>query len=203
MKNLLFLFVLLTSFTIHTLDEYQKEIIQFRQALNADYMSPEKSPLDSTLREKFRQAGGHPFFEINKNYRVEAKFKRHIDTLTVEIPTSSERMAIFDKYGEATFTLNGKEYTVTIHQSHRSREMEAYKDWLFFMFTDLTNGEETYGGGRYIDLRIPEGETIIIDFNKAYHPYCAFTYGYSCPVPPRENFMEDEITAGIKLLELK
>ena len=99
--------------------------------------------------------------------------------------------------------MNGKEYTVTIHQSHRSREMEEYKDWLFFMFTDLTNGEETYGGGRYIDLRIPEGETIIIDFNKAYHPYCAFTYGYSCPVPPKENFMNAPITAGIKLLELK
>ena len=104
MKNLLFLFLLLPSFTLHTLDDYQKEILEYRQQLNAKYMSPEKSPLDEKLREKFRQAGGHPFFEINKDYRVEAKFKKHIDTLTVEIPTSSERMAVFDKYGEATFT---------------------------------------------------------------------------------------------------
>lgn len=203
MKNLFLLFLLLTSFTIPFLDDYEMEIIQFRHDLNADYMNPEKSPLDEDLRDKFRKAGGHPFFEIDKNYRIEAKFKKHIDTLTVKIPTSSERMAVFDKYGEASFIMNGKEYTVTIHQSHRSREMEEYKDWLFFMFTDLTNGEETYGGGRYIDLRIPEGETIIIDFNKAYHPYCAFTYGYSCPVPPKENFMNAPITAGIKLLELK
>lgn len=201
--KIFFFFLILTSFTVVSLDDYQKEIIEYRQQLNADYMSPEKSPLDSMLREKFRKAGGHPFFEIDKNYSVEARFKKHIDTLTVEIPTSSKRMAVFDKYGEATFTLNEKEYTVTIHQSHRSREMEEYKDWLFFMFTDLTNGEQTYGGGRYIDLKIPEGETIIIDFNKAYHPYCAFTYGYSCPVPPRENFMDEQITAGIKLLELK
>ena len=203
MKNLFLLFLLLTSFTIPFLDDYEMEIIQFRHDLNADYMNPEKSPLDEDLRDKFRKAGGHPFFEIDKNYRIEAKFKKHIDTLTVKIPTSSERMAVFDKYGEASFIMNGKEYTVTIHQSHRSREMEEYKDWLFFMFTDLTNGEETYGGGRYIDLRIPEGETIIIDFNKAYHPYCAFTYGYSCPVPPKENFMNASINAGIKLLELK
>ena len=203
MKNLFLLFLLLTSFTIPFLDDYEMEIIQFRHDLNADYMNPEKSPLDEDLRDKFRKAGGHPFFEIDKNYRIEAKFKKHIDTLTVKIPTSSERMAVFDKYGEASFIMNGKEYTVTIHQSHRSREMEEYKDWLFFMFTDLTNGEETYGGGRYIDLRIPEGETIIIDFNKAYHHYCAFTYGYSCPVPPKENFMNAPITAGIKLLELK
>jgi Uncharacterized conserved protein len=203
MKNLFFLFLILTSFTIPILDDYEKEIIQFRHDLNADYMNPDKSPLDKALREKFREAGGHPFFEIDKNYRVEAKFKKHVDTITVKIPTSSERMAVFDKYGEATFKMNGKEYTVTIHQSHRSRTLEGYKDLLFFMFTDLTNGEETYGGGRYIDLKIPEGETIIIDFNKAYHPYCAFTYGYSCPVPPKENFMNASINAGIKLLELK
>ena len=203
MKNLLFLFLILTSFTIPFLDDYEKEIIQFRHDLNADYMNPDKSPLDKALREKFREAGGHPFFEIDKNYRIEAKFKKHIDTLTVKIPTSSERMAVFDKYGEATFKINEKEYTVTIHQSHRSRALEGYKDLLFFMFTDLTNGEETYGGGRYIDLKIPEGETIIIDFNKAYHPYCAFTYGYSCPVPPKENFMDESINAGIKLLELE
>ena len=105
MKNLFLLFLLLTSFTIPFLDDYEMEIIQFRHDLNADYMNPEKSPLDEDLRDKFRKAGGHPFFEIDKNYRIEAKFKKHIDTLTVKIPTSSERMAVFDKYGEASFCL--------------------------------------------------------------------------------------------------
>ena len=65
-------------------------------------------------------------------------------------------------------------------------------------FTDLTNGNETYSGGRYIDLEIPEGNTIRIDFNKSYNPYCAYTEGYSCPIPPAENNLGYTITAGVK-----
>lgn len=61
---------------------------------------------------------------------------------------------------------------------------------------------ETYGGGRYIDLNIPAGKTIIIDFNKAYSPSCAYNYNYSCPIPPKENDLDIAITAGVKNLKL-
>jgi hypothetical protein len=78
-----------------------------------------------------------------------------------------------------------------------------YEDYLFLPFNDYTNGNETYGGGRYLDVRIPKGNTMVLDFNKAYNPYCAYTYGYSCPVPPRGNSLETEINAGIKFEEIE
>ena len=70
---------------------------------------------------------------------------------------------------------------------------------MFLPFTDLTNGEETYEGGRYIELEIPDKNYIVIDFNKAYNPYCAYNYIYSCPIPPEENDLKIEIKAGVKL----
>ena len=77
-------------------------------------------------------------------------------------------------------------------------ENPDYFDYLFLPFLDLTNGKTTYSGGRYIDLRIPEGDTIIIDFNKAFNPYCAYSHHYSCPVVPSENYLDFEVRAGVK-----
>ena len=71
-------------------------------------------------------------------------------------------------------------------------------DYLFLPFTDLTSGVDTYGGGRYIDQKIPEGNSIIIDFNQSYNPYCAYNPRYSCPIPPPENDLLIEIMAGVK-----
>jgi hypothetical protein len=76
-----------------------------------------------------------------------------------------------------------------------------YRDYLFIPFTDLTNSNETYGGGRYIEAKIPvEGELLELDFNKCFNPYCHYSTGYNCPVPPRENFLNTKIEAGEKLL---
>ena len=77
-------------------------------------------------------------------------------------------------------------------------DKDEYKDYLFLPFTDLTNGDTTYGGGRYIDMRIPEKNTIILDFNQSYNPYCAYGGNYSCPIPPAENNLDIAITAGVK-----
>ena len=75
---------------------------------------------------------------------------------------------------------------------------EKYKDYLFIPFTDKTSGIETYGGGRYIDLVLSDivNKTCTIDFNKAYNPYCAYTAGYNCPIPPKENDLPVAIKAG-------
>ena len=77
-------------------------------------------------------------------------------------------------------------------------DKEGYEDYLFLPFLDNTNGEESYGGGRYVEARIPEGDTIIIDFNKAYNPYCAYNEKYSCPIVPRQNYLPIEVKAGVK-----
>lgn len=77
----------------------------------------------------------------------------------------------------------------------------AYKDLLFLPFTDQTNNKETYGGGRYIDLNVNDirNNHLEIDFNKAYNPYCAYSDGYRCPIPPEENDLPISIIVGEKL----
>ena len=80
--------------------------------------------------------------------------------------------------------------------------MTEYQDYLFLPFKDLSNGNQTYGGGRYLDFRQGDihekaGESwLILDFNKCYNPYCAFSDGYNCPVPPQENHLPMAVDAG-------
>ena len=78
------------------------------------------------------------------------------------------------------------------------RKKKEYKDYLFIPFRDGTSRMETYGGGRYLDLRIPKGKTILVDFNLAYNPYCAYSHRYSCPIPPEINTLNVRILAGEK-----
>ncbi|RYD73146.1 MAG: DUF1684 domain-containing protein [Sphingobacteriales bacterium] len=95
-------------------------------------------------------------------------------------------------------SIDGKSFKLNIYQSQDLKKIEKYKNSLFLPFTDLTSGVESYGGGRYVDLEIPEGELIPIDFNTAYNPYCAYNHKYSCPIPPQENDLAIEIKAGVK-----
>ncbi len=167
---------------------------EFQEELNEQY----KDPLESPLKARAIDFEGHDFFEIDTTYTVTAKFARALNALPFQMKTTSSRLPVYEKYGTATFTLNGQEMQLQLYQSHSLREDEAYKDYLFLPFTDPTNGEETYGGGRFIDLSIPEGNTIVIDFNKAYNPYCAYGEGFSCPIPPVENNLRTPIRAGVK-----
>ena len=96
------------------------------------------------------------------------------------------------------FDLKGKPFKLNIYQNQDLIKKEGFEDYLFLPFLDNTNGEESYGGGRYIDMRIPDGDTIIVDFNSAYNPYCAYNEKYSCPIVPRENYLDTEVRAGVK-----
>ena len=172
-----------------------EEVKTFQKELNEFYSNPEESPLGSDKVEGF---GGHEFFETNPVFRIEADFKKKSRAKYVGFETSTDRIAKYDFYGVAKFKINNKTYALNVYQSHRAREMEEYKDHLFLPFTDLTSGVESYGGGRYVDLKIPSGNKILIDFNKAYNPYCAYSDKYSCPVPPKENQLDLEVRAGVK-----
>jgi uncharacterized protein (DUF1684 family) len=114
------------------------------------------------------------------------------------MPTSNFKTKEYRVYGKLKFTLKGKAFEIPVYQSQRHMNIEEYKDYLFFPFNDLTNGKSTYTAGRYIELRIPtEGNMIMLDFNQAYNPYCAYSDNYSCPVIPAENFIDLEINAGV------
>lgn len=174
---------------------YKDSIRVFQIHLNEEYSNPEESPLTKKDLKKFTE---HTFFPTDKKYRVKAKFERVNEAVPFLMKTTTNRLPTYEIYGVATFKLDDQELKLNIYQSHSLREMEEYRDYLFLPFTDLTNGEETYSGGRFIDLEIPEEDYIIIDFNKAYNPYCAYNSKYSCPIPPEENDLQVEIKAGIK-----
>lgn len=167
---------------------------EFQKEHNAFYKDPDTSPLKS----KAETFTGHSFFPIDGKYKVEARFTRTLNPLPFHMKTTTSRLPVYEKYGEAVFVIDGEELTLTLYQGLATRQNEAYKDYLFLPFTDETNGEETYQGGRFIDMRIPEGDTVIIDFNKAYNPYCAYNAEYSCPIPPKENDLNIRIEAGVK-----
>ncbi len=175
------------------LTDYEKEIIAFQDTLNTEYANPSTSPLRPQDLVTFESLD---FYPIDRKYRVVAKFERVTDTAAFRMKTSTERAPFYAKYGKATFSLDGKEIQLFLYQSIKYRAMEKYKNDLSLPFKDLTSGKTSYGGGRYIDLKIPAGDSIVIDFNKAYNPYCAYNHKYSCVIPPPENFIPLEIKAG-------
>ena len=181
-------------------DTASTEIIQFRKELNELYKNPEKTPLRNLAAEVFEE---HQFFPIDLKYRVNADFERITNAEPFEMPTSSGKTKTYQVYGKATFEIDGIQHSLLIYQSQSLREIAEYKDHLFLPFRDLTNDAETYIGGRYIDLTIPKGDKIIIDFNQAYNPYCAYNYrDYSCPIVPEENTLKTRILAGTKFYEI-
>ena len=194
MKQFILITILLQVLVLNA-QSHKNSIIEFQTHLNEEYKNPEKSPLPKKAIRKFK---GHDFFPINEDYRVEARFERVANAVPFLMKTTTDRLPTYEVYGVATFELNGQEYQLNIYQGHATRQMPQYRNHLFLPFTDLTNGETTYGGGRFIDLKIPEGDVLIIDFNKAYNPYCAYNPKYSCPIPPKENDLPLAVNAGIK-----
>ena len=189
------LIILLWGGNLKAQTTYESEILQFQKDLNTEYTNPEESPLTPEEQENFK---GHNFYAIDSTYRVLAKFVKIKNPKSIAFPTSSGKIKKYDTYAIAEFDLKGNHFKLPVYQSHTLRETEEYKDYLFLPFTDYTSGVETYGAGRYIDLRIPQGDTIIIDFNKAYNPFCAYSPNYSCPIPSEENDLKTEIKAGIR-----
>jgi uncharacterized protein (DUF1684 family) len=172
-----------------------KEAVQFEENLNKEYKDAETSPLSEKEREAFKQIH---FFPINLAYAVTAKFVRTQSEKIFAMPTSGNIKKNYVKYGEVQFSLMDKEYKLNVYQSVDLLKERKYRDYLFIPFRDVTSGKETYGGGRYIDLTIPRADSIAINFNLAYHPYCAYTEGYNCPIPPRENYLPVKVEAGVR-----
>lgn len=169
-------------------------ILQFQANLNEEFKNPESSPLPDRYRKDFKSL---EFFEPDSNYVVKAKLVLTPEALPFLMPTTTDRKSEEIVYGVVQFELNGVEHQLEVYQNTELMLQEAYKDYLFLPFTDETNGEETYEGGRYIDLSIPDGDTIVIDFNKAYNPYCVYNKKYSCPIVPSVNAMNTKVLAGV------
>jgi uncharacterized protein (DUF1684 family) len=198
MKNLFLAIIAFTPLTLFAQD-FKAEIEKHRDEYKADFLKNSSSPLKKEDFEYLR------FYEPNEKFKVACKFvattrRNSARKKPLEIPTSSGQTAAYTKFGELKFEIDGKPNKLAVYQSLRLRNLPQYRDYLFIPFKDLTNGKESYGGGRYLDLRMKEieGDRIYLDFNKAYNPYCAFSAGYSCPIPPKENHLKVAIEAGEK-----
>lgn len=130
------------------------------------------------------------FFPVSEKYRVKAGFLRIYAASWFNMETSGKEKQVYRVYGVLNFVLNDTAAKLYVYQSQRLMNTKEYADHLFVPFTDKTNGEETYENGRYIDMTEAElsGGIYILDFNKAYNPYCAYVSNtYNCPIPPKEN----------------
>lgn len=171
---------------------------EYQQKLNASFKDASISPLKNKDLKNFR---GLDFFPVDSSFVVTAKLIKTENAPTFRMPTTTERKPLYKEYGILKFTIKGKDCELTIYQSQDDLEDEKYKDYLFLPFTDDTSGNESYGGGRYMDVMITDEKsdgTIVLNFNNTYNPYCAYNDKYSCPLTPRKNHLDIEIKAGIK-----
>ncbi|RYD80445.1 MAG: DUF1684 domain-containing protein [Sphingobacteriales bacterium] len=173
---------------------YAAQIAKHRESYKQDFIKESNSPLKENDLQNLH------FYEADSNFKITAEIEILKNEKVFKMPTYDGTSKEFYRYAKISFNLSGKTTTMTLYKSIALTNNAAYKDLLFLPFTDETNNIETYGGGRYIDLSTKEiiGNKIEVDFNKAYNPYCAYSEGYRCPVPPEENDLQVKILAGEK-----
>jgi uncharacterized protein (DUF1684 family) len=172
-----------------------EEIAAYQAEQSEEFKNPETSILEPKDLDHFEKLDYYP---IDLKFVVEAKFVRTPDEKPFLMPTTTDRLPEYVKYGEVHFEIDQKKLSLNLYQNTTPSEDPEYKDYLFLPFTDLTSGDGSYGGGRFMDAYIPDGETIVLDFNRSYNPYCAYNPRYSCPIPPQENDLMVRVEAGIK-----
>jgi uncharacterized protein (DUF1684 family) len=183
------------AFAQNTEDDAFAEIKKHREKQEEEFRDKEKSPLPVKEIRKFK---GLNYYPADLRFRVKAKFVKNETPVLFKMKTSTTRLPEYSKYGELLFTINGIDYKLEVYQSPEISGMPEHKDYLFVPFTDETNGKGSYQGGRYIDLKSPLGDEVILDFNQCYNPYCSYSPNFSCPIPPAVNHIPMEIQAGEK-----
>ena len=194
-KFVLLLTLLQFSFGFAQTQFSREGVEKFQNELNAEYADSKETPL---LPEDLKEFKSLDYYPANEKFYVVAQFVRTANEQPFEMKTSTDRKPIYVKYGEAHFSIDGQFFKLNIYRNSELSKKEQYKDYLFLPFSDLTCGDESYIGGKYIDLKIPQGDTVVIDFNRSYNPYCAYSPKYSCPKVPLENDLKIAIRAGVK-----
>jgi len=149
------------------------------------------SPLSGSQKSELKEL---EYYTIDPSYKVRAKMVPVEDRKMIELPMTDGTVEKYLRHSFAEFELNGQKTKLLLLQAAK----ESDKRNFFLAFADATSGEETYGGGRYLNLRQDGKNSITIDFNLSYNPYCAYNPDFACPLPPKENILELPIKAGEK-----
>ena len=193
MKKIFIFLSIFITFSIKA-QSYSESIIKHRQSYKDEFLKETNSPVKAEDMKYF------DFYEPDSTFRVKCDFTKTNFHNTFKIPTVDGKQKEYFKYGILSFRIKGKNLQLNVYQSLSLMKIPKYKNYLFIPFKDSTSGKQTYGGGRYLDFETTDikGDVVILDFNKAYNPYCAFSSGYSCPIPPKENHLKVRIEAGEK-----
>jgi uncharacterized protein (DUF1684 family) len=163
------------------------ELEQFRANKDEFYAHDHRSPLTPTQQRSFKALS---YFPENESLVIKTKIGRNVQPGAVRMQTTKGEEQVYRRFGMVRFQVDGQPTQVTLFASDGSHE-------LFLPFRDATSGKETYGAGRYLDLQARDDE-VVIDFNYAYNPYCAYNRDWNCPLPPAENWLKVPIRAGEK-----
>lgn len=180
-------------------------VILMAQSLEQEIQSYRDKQIQEMVKDEFGplrkdQVEFVSFYPAKQDYVVTAVVEQLFNEPTFRMPTYDGTSNEYKRYGFLNFELNGKKYKLTAYQSVALFQNATYKNHLFVPFMDNTTGETTYEGGRYLDLSISDIKDgkLKIDFNKAYNPYCAYSNGYRCPQPPKDNILNAAIEGGEK-----
>ncbi|MCK9495365.1 MAG: DUF1684 domain-containing protein [Dehalococcoidia bacterium] len=159
---------------------------EFRQEKDAFFRTDPMSPLLPPERQSFV---GLAYYDPNDALIFEVEPELHEDPEDVVLQTSDATTRTYQRWANLPFEVDGEAVALTVYRDPESGE-------LFLPFQDTTSGGETYGAGRYLELPVLEDGRVLLDFNYAYHPFCAYNPAYSCPIPPFENRLPVPIPAG-------
>ncbi len=177
---------------------YENRISKTRMEKDQHFKYADPSPLTNDQKEDFESLN---YFPVNKQFRVTAEVERLSgnDTFTMAYKNGKDRRYI--RYAKLSFNLKGQDCELYAYRNV-DPDQKGGENPLFIPFYDETNGTKTYGGGRYLDIKTEKlSDTLKLDFNKAYNPYCAYNERYACPIPPKENKLAIGIPAGEKDFE--
>jgi peptide deformylase len=192
MRLLTVLILLFCGNILNAQDAYTISIEQYRSQQKESFLKNTFGPLRKNQVDSLR------YFSIDPEYKVTAAVKILFGEQKFRMPTYDGTSTEYIRFAELAFQLRGEQYVLTAYKNIPLLQNPTYQNYLFVPFMDDSNGSETYEGGRYVELDandIKNGQ-ITIDFNKAYNPYCAYSNGYRCPIPPFENHLKTTIFAG-------
>jgi uncharacterized protein (DUF1684 family) len=166
------------------------ELHEFRAEKDDFFGHDPRAPLTPAQQRTFK---GLAYFAENPNLQIRAKIDRAVKPGEVRMATTTGEEQVYRRFGVVRFEVDGEAAELTLYGSAGSHD-------LFLPFRDATSGKETYGAGRYLDLHA-HGDEVVIDFNYAYNPSCAYNPDWSCPLPPAENWLRVPVRAGEKTFE--
>jgi uncharacterized protein (DUF1684 family) len=170
------------------MDEWAADLERERKQKDMFFLEHPKSPLSQSARETFDGLG---YYEPDPAFRFTIPLRRADDPETVTVETTNDNTQTYERCGWFEFRVDDTDCRLWAYRTDTDTR-------LWVPFRDSTNGEETYGGGRYIDLEEDDrdGDDWVLDFNRAYTPFCVYTDDYDCPLVPEENSLDVPVRAG-------